>query len=78
VQELEEDGHSQELFIAFAEFEEFCKEPERARAIFKYALDHVPKSQADTLYARFVRFEKQHGGRDTIEEVGSLLSSMVV
>lgn len=55
------------LFIKFAEFEEKVKEMERARAIYKYALDHIPRAQADTVYKRFVAFEKQHGDRDGIE-----------
>ena len=42
---------------------------ERARAIYKYALDHIPTAQAENLYARFVAFEKQHGDREGIEEV---------
>lgn len=53
----------EEFFMRFAEFEEMVKEPERARAIYKYALDHLPKSAAQQLYARFVTFEKQHGSR---------------
>ena len=57
----------EELFIKFAEFEERCKEFERARAIFRYALDHIPKAQADAVYQRFVQFEKQHGDREGIE-----------
>ena len=57
----------QELFIKFAEFEEKVKEDERARAIFRYALDHIPKAQAQDVYRRFVAFEKQHGNRDAIE-----------
>ena len=40
---------------------------ERARAIYKYALDHLPKSQAGELYKRFVAFEKQQGDREGIE-----------
>ena len=40
---------------------------ERARAIFKYALDHIPKAQANDVYRRFVTFEKQHGDREGIE-----------
>ena len=36
-------------------------------AIFKYALDHLPKSQAGELYGRFVQFEKQQGDREGIE-----------
>jgi hypothetical protein len=53
----------EDFFIKFAEFEEMVKETERARAIFKYALDHLPKAQAEHLYQRFVTFEKQHGDR---------------
>ena len=45
------------------------KEPERARAIYKYALDHIPRGQANSLYQRFVTFEKQHGSREGIEDV---------
>jgi len=36
-------------------------------AIYKYALDHLPKSQAGELYRRFVQFEKQQGDREGIE-----------
>ena len=70
----------EELFIKFAEFEEKCKEPERARAIFKYALDHIPKGQAQDVYKRFVQFEKQHGDREGIEVRGfdSLVSKCEV
>lgn len=60
---------TEELFVAFAKFEEHCKEFERARAIYKYALDHIPKGQADDLYKQFVAFEKQYGNRDAIEDV---------
>ncbi|KAG1678894.1 hypothetical protein FOA52_003562 [Chlamydomonas sp. UWO 241] len=69
VEELGEDGQTEEFFIKFAEFEEKVKETERARAIYKYALDHIPKGQAESLYQRFVSFEKQHGDREGIEEV---------
>ncbi len=36
----------EELFIKFAEFEEKVKEVDRARAIYRYALDHIPREQA--------------------------------
>ena len=65
----------EELFIKFAEFEEKCKEPERARAIYKYALDHIPKAQAQDVYKRFVAFEKQHGDREGIEVTRTLSSN---
>lgn len=35
----------EELFMKFADFEEKVKEVERARAIYRYALDHIPKAQ---------------------------------
>lgn len=53
----------EEFFLRFAEFEEMVKEHERARAIYKYALDNLPKAAAQELYTRFVDFEKQHGSR---------------
>ena len=55
--------------MAFARFETRAKEVERARAIYKYALDCIPKAQASTLYASFVQFEKQHGDRKGVEDV---------
>jgi crooked neck len=42
---------------------------ERARAIYKYALDHIPKAKAQDLFQMFISFEKQHGDRSNIEEV---------
>ena len=59
----------EDLYVHFANFEEFCKETERARAIYRYALDHVPRSKVDELYARFVAFEKKQGSRTDIEDV---------
>ena len=62
-----EECVQEELFIKFAEFEEKVGEVARARAIYKYALDHIPRAQADDVYRRFVTFEKQHGDREGIE-----------
>ena len=53
----------EEFFLRFAEFEEIVKEYDRARAIYKYALDQLPRGAAQQLYTRFVAFEKQHGSR---------------
>ena len=39
----------EELFMKFAEFEEKVKEVDRARAIYRYALDHIPKAQVSTV-----------------------------
>jgi len=69
MEQLGEDGQTEELFVAFAQFEERCKELERARVIYKFALDHIPKGSAKTLYQKFVQFVKQHGDREGIENV---------
>ncbi|GER26829.1 pre-mRNA-splicing factor CLF1 [Striga asiatica] len=62
----EEDG---ELLLAFAEFEEKkCKEIERARCIYKYALDHIPRGKTEELRKKFILFEKQYGGREEFED----------
>lgn len=37
------------LFVGFAEFEEWCKEVERARCIYKFVLDRIPKGCAEEL-----------------------------
>lgn len=69
VQLLGEDANDESLFIEFAKFEERCKEFDRARVIYKYALDHIPKQHAQELYRMFTTFEKQHGDRSAIEDV---------
>ncbi|KAL5560851.1 hypothetical protein UlMin_037062 [Ulmus minor] len=62
------------LFIAFAEFEEWCKELERARCIYKFSLEHIPKGMAKDLYKKFVALEKQYGDKEGIEDAISPLS----
>ena len=42
---------------------------DRARGIYKYALDHIPKSQAVNLYYRYTTFEKKHGSRTEVDDV---------
>ncbi|GKU95828.1 hypothetical protein SLEP1_g9138 [Rubroshorea leprosula] len=68
VEKMVDDDDAEELFVAFAEFEERCKEIERARSIYKFALDHIPKRRAENLYKKFVVFEKQHGDKDGIDD----------
>ena len=69
MQDLDERDHTEDFFIGFAQFEERAKEAERARVLYKYALSALPKSQAATVYKKYVQFEKQHGDRKGIEEV---------
>uniref|UniRef100_A0A803LWF5 Crooked neck protein n=1 Tax=Chenopodium quinoa TaxID=63459 RepID=A0A803LWF5_CHEQI len=68
IDKLADDEEAEKLFVAFAEFEERCKEIERARCINKSAFDHVPKGRAEEVYKKFVAFEKQYGDRDGIDD----------
>lgn len=50
------DGEEmEELCVAFAEFEERCKETERARVVYKYALDNIPKGRAEECIRSLLR-----------------------
>ncbi|KAH3765642.1 CGI-201 protein, short form [Pelomyxa schiedti] len=69
VESLGDEANDEKLFVAFAKFEERCHEDDRARAIYKYALDHIEKPKAQDLYRMFVAFEKTHGDRVGIEDV---------
>ncbi|KAL5727880.1 Crooked neck-like protein 1 [Ranunculus cassubicifolius] len=68
IEKLADDEEAEMLFVAFAEFEERCKETERARVIYKFALDHIPKGRAEDLYRKYVAFEKQYGDKEGIED----------
>merc|ERR550525_2207173 len=59
----------QKLFIAFAKFEENQKEHDRARVIYKYALDNMDKEQCADLYKAYTIHEKKFGERAGIENV---------
>ncbi|XP_008220878.1 PREDICTED: protein crooked neck-like [Prunus mume] len=59
---------AEQLLVAFAEFEEQCKEILRAMCIYKFALDHLPKGRGMDLYSKFVLFRKRHGVRLGIED----------
>nr|XP_039254762.1 LOW QUALITY PROTEIN: crooked neck-like protein 1 [Styela clava] len=61
--------YGRNLFISFAKFEERQKEFERARVIYKYALDHIDKKDAGELFKAYTIFEKKFGNRSGIENV---------
>lgn len=42
---------------------------ERVRVIYKYALDRIPKHQAQELFKFYTMFEKKFGDRRGIEDV---------
>lgn len=45
------------------------KEYERARVIYKYALDRLPRSKSQILHKSYTTFEKQFGERAGVEDV---------
>lgn len=69
IETLGEDFMDEKLFTAYAKFEAKLKEYERARAIYKYALDRLPRSKAMVLHKAYTTFEKQYGDREGVEDV---------
>jgi crooked neck len=57
------------IYIAFARYETKLKEYERARMIYKYALERLPRSKSQALYQVYTAFEKQFGNKDGLEDV---------
>ncbi|KAG5185208.1 hypothetical protein JKP88DRAFT_207999 [Tribonema minus] len=66
--ELDEESRTEKLYISFAQFEERCKEYDRARVIYKYALDQMPRDLVPDLYREFAGFEKRRGTPSGIED----------
>ena len=66
---LGEEYMDEWLFISFAQFEESQKEHERARCIYKYALDSMPKDKCAELYKAYTVHEKKFGEKIGIESV---------
>jgi len=69
VETLGDDFMDEKLFIEYARFEARLKENDRARAIYKFALDRMPRSKSVTLQKAYTKFEKQFGGVDDVENV---------
>ncbi|CAJ0546365.1 Ff.00g098380.m01.CDS01 [Fusarium sp. VM40] len=69
VEALGDEFVDEKLFIAYARFEAKLKEYERARAIYKYALDRLPRSRSMILHKAYTTFEKQFGDKDGVEDV---------
>ncbi|CAK4032817.1 Pre-mRNA-splicing factor clf1 [Lecanosticta acicola] len=69
IETLGDEFMDEKLFIAYAKFEAKLKEYERARAIYKYALDRMPRSKSAILHKSYTTFEKQFGDREGVEDV---------
>ena len=59
----------EKIFIEYSRFESKLKEYERARAIYRFALDRLPRSRSANLHKQYTRFEKQYGNQDGLENV---------
>ncbi|KAL0291527.1 UNVERIFIED_CONTAM: Pre-splicing factor CLF1, partial [Sesamum radiatum] len=83
VDKLGDDEEAEELFVAFAEFEEKCKETERARCIYKEGIedaivgkrrfqyeDEVRKNPLNyDAWFDYIRLEESCGDKQRIEDV---------
>ncbi|TYG62145.1 hypothetical protein ES288_D07G204700v1 [Gossypium darwinii] len=72
VEKLADEEDAEQLFVAFTEFEERCKETERARCIYKFPLNLIPKGSVEDFYRKFAAFEKLEesvGNKGRIREV---------
>jgi crooked neck len=59
---------AQSVYTAFAKMETRAKELDRARVIYKYALERLPRTKSVGIYASYTRFEKQFGSREGVED----------
>ncbi|KAF2842298.1 TPR-like protein [Patellaria atrata CBS 101060] len=69
IEELGQDFMDEKIFIEYARFETKLKELERARVIYKYALNALPRSKSARLHKSYTTFEKQFGDKDGVEDV---------
>ncbi|KAF2857831.1 putative cell cycle control protein cwf4 [Piedraia hortae CBS 480.64] len=66
---LGEEFMDEKLFIAYAAFEARLYEYERAREIYKFALNRMPRSKSTLLHTQYTKFEKQFGDEAGVEDV---------
>jgi len=59
---------AQTVYTAFAKLETRMREYDRARVIYKYALERLPRSKSAGIFSSYNRFEKQFGTRQGVED----------
>ncbi|KAL3101196.1 hypothetical protein niasHT_027952 [Heterodera trifolii] len=64
-----EENLTENILIAFAQFEERQKEFERARVIYQFGIDHLPTTRTTELFKCLTMHEKKFGERLRIEGV---------
>jgi crooked neck len=66
---LGDEAVDEKIFMAFAKYEARLREFDRARAIYKFGLDNLPRSRSMALHSQYTTFEKQFGDREGVEDV---------
>ena len=66
---LGEDFMDERLFIAYAKYETKLREIERAKAIYQFARENMPRSKSMNLNRHYTTFEKQFGDSEGVEDV---------
>ncbi|KAL1897071.1 NineTeen Complex (NTC) component [Sporothrix stenoceras] len=69
MESLGDEYVDEKLFMSYARFEAKLKEYERARAIYKFGLDNLPRAKSMLLHKEYTTFEKQFGDREGIEDI---------
>ena len=69
IESLGDEYIDEKLFISYARYEAKLKDTDRARAILKFGLDNLPRSQSMLLHKEYAKFEKQFGDKDGVEAV---------
>ena len=67
VEKVADDEDVEQLFVTFAKFEEWCKEIECTKCIYKFAFKHIPKGSAERRRLQYEDFN--HTLRGTIEDL---------
>jgi len=62
-------SNASRLYLAFAAFEALAGEPERARAIYRHALDKALKKDVETVFEAYSAFERSRGDREGVDAV---------
>lgn len=62
-------SNASRLYLAFAAFEALSGEPERARAIYRHALDKALKKDVDAVFEAYSAFERSRGDREGVDAV---------
>jgi crooked neck len=69
IETLGDELVDEKLFIAYARYEAKLKDYDRARAIYKFGLDNLPRSRSMLLHKEYTTFEKQFGDKEGVEDV---------